>query len=365
MTLHIFNPEHDMALAANSRHWTSPHAGRQLRAELGWIPALWAKDGDIVLVEDVDAAENDYFRFKCNKTKAKVIFKTVTQLSGMEGIDKIIPWGWDLPLCAQLRRNGIVENLLPDEEKLNAIRKISGRQITLSMIPHLRNGVEDSTCGAVYVVKSLDDLHRMIEELGSVVVKSPWSCSGRGVKYLTDTNLTDNFLNWFSNSLRQQGEMIVEPFHESLMDFGMEFEVVNGKSIYRGLSLFDTANGAYTGSLLATEEEKRRILERYIPQQLVDQTIQRICEFVDNANQLTPGSATCVYEGAYGVDMMIVRKNDKILLNPCVELNFRRTMGHTALALSPEIEGNKQIMRISYEGKHYHMRLFTNENWLY
>lgn len=365
MTLHIFNPEHDMALAANSRHWTSPHAGRQLRAELGWIPALWAKDGDIVLVEDVDAAENDYFRFKCNKTKAKVIFKSVAQLHTVEGIDNIIPWGWDLSLCAQLRRNGMSENLLPTVECLNAIRRLSGRQITLSMVPYLRHGIEDSTCGAVYVVKSLEDLHKMIGEFGRVVVKSPWSCSGRGVKYLSDGNLTDNFLNWFNNSLRQQGEMIVEPFHESVTDFGMEFEVVNGKSVYCGLSLFDTANGAYTGSLLATEEEKRKMIERYIPRQLIDMTIQRVCEFVDKINLLADDSADRAYEGAYGVDMMIVRKNDKILLNPCVELNFRRTMGHTALALSPEVEGNKQIMRISYEGKHYHIRLFTNENWLY
>ena len=42
MKLHIFNPEHDLALAANLSNFTAPHAGRQLRADLGFIPAIWA-----------------------------------------------------------------------------------------------------------------------------------------------------------------------------------------------------------------------------------------------------------------------------------------------------------------------------------
>ena len=32
--LHLFNPEHDIALAANLAHFTAPLAGRQLRADL-------------------------------------------------------------------------------------------------------------------------------------------------------------------------------------------------------------------------------------------------------------------------------------------------------------------------------------------
>ena len=56
MKLHIFNPEHDIALAYNSILFTPPHAGRELRSDLGFIPALWADDGDFVLVDDVEAA---------------------------------------------------------------------------------------------------------------------------------------------------------------------------------------------------------------------------------------------------------------------------------------------------------------------
>ena len=60
-TLHIFNPEHDIALAANLSNFTSPHAGRQLRHDLGYLPAIWASE-DYVLVEDVEAAQRDFAR---------------------------------------------------------------------------------------------------------------------------------------------------------------------------------------------------------------------------------------------------------------------------------------------------------------
>ena len=52
--LHIFNPEHDIALASNLTNFTAPHAGRQLRADLGFLPALWADEGDYVWVEYAD-----------------------------------------------------------------------------------------------------------------------------------------------------------------------------------------------------------------------------------------------------------------------------------------------------------------------
>ena len=60
MTLHIFNPEHDIALAANLANFTSPKAGRELRRDLGFLPLLWAKEGDSVLVDDIEIAQRGW-----------------------------------------------------------------------------------------------------------------------------------------------------------------------------------------------------------------------------------------------------------------------------------------------------------------
>ena len=75
MKLHIFNPEHDIALASNLANFTAPHAGRQLRANLGFLPALWAADGDAVLVDDVASAERLW-----NVTDKKLKNVTIKQL---------------------------------------------------------------------------------------------------------------------------------------------------------------------------------------------------------------------------------------------------------------------------------------------
>ena len=56
MVLHVFNPEHDLVLAAGEGNFTPPKMVRNLYADLGFLPALWAKEGDIVWVSDVEAA---------------------------------------------------------------------------------------------------------------------------------------------------------------------------------------------------------------------------------------------------------------------------------------------------------------------
>ena len=62
--LYVFNPEHDLALAANLANFTAPHAGRQLRHDLGYLPALWASNDDYILVDDVEKAVRQYGRVR-------------------------------------------------------------------------------------------------------------------------------------------------------------------------------------------------------------------------------------------------------------------------------------------------------------
>ena len=64
MILHIFNPEHDLALASNLANFTAPHAGRQLRSDLGFLPALWAEECYYILVENVEQARKAYGRLR-------------------------------------------------------------------------------------------------------------------------------------------------------------------------------------------------------------------------------------------------------------------------------------------------------------
>ena len=43
---HVFNPDHDIALAFGKEGFTPPAAGRGMRNDLAFLPAIWAEKGD-------------------------------------------------------------------------------------------------------------------------------------------------------------------------------------------------------------------------------------------------------------------------------------------------------------------------------
>ena len=347
MKLHIFNPEHDIALASNLANFTAPHAGRQLRENLGFLPALWAADGDAVLVDDVASAErlwnvtdkkfkNVTIKQLKNRSQKEVTFITGKQSMDFSQMTAVDVWGWDRALKASLQRKGVDASLLPSDDYIERVRQLSHRRTAAQLLPRLR---QEGTVGEAFECSTIDDVNLLLNNYGHVVVKAPWSSSGRGVRFVEADNLQPNFGSWLHNLLLRQGSVMVEPYYHKVKDFAMEFSADGkGHIRYEGLSLFHTANGAYVGNILATEQTKRDMLSRYVSLSLIDS----ICETIVDYLYLED------YCGPLGIDMMVVRENDRLLLHPCVEINLRRTMGHVALTLSPVDDGICRVMRITY-----------------
>ena len=348
MKLHIFNPEHDLALAANLSNYTAPHAGRRLHDDLDFLPALWAAEGDVVLVADVDGARKALARVVHRSCSC---FVTKHQLRSLP-ISEVCPWGWDPAIRTFLSRHGIDAHLLPSEATMEAIRRLSHRNTALQLLSKLR---VEHTAGMMWNTDVLADVERLLDEHGRIVVKAPWSSSGRGIRFL-DRPLDDNQRRWVANVLTTQGSIMVEPYYNKVMDLGMEFEADGaGAAHYRGLSLFSTNKAAYTGNILADEEEKRQRISRYIPVELLDNIKEIICQ---EAGLLCKG----FYKGPFGVDMMILtgNQNNGFLLHPCVEVNLRRTMGHVALSLLEACNGAlppDSMMSIVYTDNHYKLKI--------
>lgn len=350
MKLHVFNPGHDLALAFGGACFTAPHAARQLAADLSFLPALMAEDGDVVLVDDVDNANHQLRHLK--GTMPVVHFVTLQDLSSMSTVvnspfDALCPWGWDVALVHRLTK--AVPSLSPlmlTAGQLATIRQMSNRRWAAT---HLGNsGICCTT------VEAAETAMKKME--GRFVLKSPWSSSGRGVRYRADRR-------WMENVIRQQGGVMVEPLYNKVMDFAMEFRSDGrGRVSYEGLSLFETVSGAYKGNLLASEKEKTSVLKRYVSE-------EQLCQ----ARKQIIARATCqlaiAYEGPFGIDMMVHEVDGEMLLADCVELNLRCTMGHVALALARRLNPDgllpHQLMRIEYDGSHYHLRVLnTRDNAL-
>jgi len=359
MTLHIFNPEHDMALAVNLANFTAPHAGRQLRHDLGFLAALTAEKGDAVLVEDVRLAEHafqDVLRwFKRNGVPLHVN-EQISFVDKKRRIYKhVVPWGWDKTLVARLKKWGIRNNILLTTEQLDAIRALSHRRTAMNLLEKLQ---QDGVVGESFVCTSLQQVADLLQRYSKLVLKAPWSSSGRGIRFL-DVQRTpmEMQIGWISNIFKSQGAVMAEPYYDKVKDFGMEFFAeADGCVTYRGLSLFNTVNGAYSGNILATESAKRAMLNRFLPLSLLDHVKDAIC------THLSPVLKD-VYHGPFGVDMMIVSgiKHDDsscgFKLHPCVEINLRCTMGHYALQLTPEVDDIQGVMRIEYKDNSYKLKL--------
>ena len=360
MTIHIFNPEHDIALASGLANFTAPHAGRQLRHDLGFLPAIWAQDGDVVLADDVEHAERAYrklaFRVHsllgderlCARRPLFLPWSRPLPAVTADGID---PWGWNSALKATLLRRGAAPTLLPGDELLQAIRQLSHRRTAAALLPKLR---VDGTVGEAFECTTEEQVEALRAQYGQLVMKAPWSSSGRGLRFV---NAKQNLLNstylagWFRNLLAAQGSVLVEPYYNKVKDFGMEFcSDGEGHVSYLGLSLFSTENGAYTGNILATEAVKTRMMADYLPVSLLDAVKDSICR---ELGQVFKG----VYAGLFGIDMMVVAGGEGFLLHPCVEINLRRTMGHVANRLSPSDDDLRAVMRIEYTDNYYKLKI--------
>ena len=358
--LHIFNPEHDIALASNLANFTAPHAGRQLRADLGFLPVLWANEGDVVLVDNVEYAEKEWRNVQrrisrslgpghCNSNLARFGTYTNAPREVLSSIPQeevgISVWGWDKALKAQLKRRGVTDSLLPTDAQLENIRQLSHRRTAAWLLPQLQSSY---TVGEAFECREASEVESLLAKYGQVVMKAPWSSSGRGLRFLSVEQTPFSMqAGWFNNVIARQGSVMVEPLYHKVKDFGMEFYADSmGQIRFEGLSLFHTVNGAYVGNILATENAKRNLISRYIPVEWVDDVQQEICRVLNLKG----------YEGPFGIDMMIVASNDGCLLHPCIEINLRRTMGHVALSLMPDDDELVRVMRIELND-HYKLKI--------
>ena len=345
MKLLVFNPEHDLALAANLSNFTAPHAGRQLRADLGFVPAIWAAADDFVLVENVEDAERRFLRLT-RRPFGRFIAKDLLCKLQFSAVDV---WGWDLAIRAYLLRWGVEAVVMPTVTQIDAIRQLSHRRHAMQLLESLQM---PGTIGCASETDQMDIIADRLHRGEHLVVKAPWSSSGRGVRFMEgDMNIYDK--GWVRHVIEKQGSVMVEPYYNKVRDFGMEF-VSDGKGLvsYVGLSLFQTSNGAYTGNILASEDEKEHMISRYISVDLLKAIRQKICTLMGVLLKDR-------YAGAFGIDMMVVRRDDGdgFLLHPCVEINLRRTMGHVAISLTEHCSGLPKLMRIEYNSNVYKIRI--------
>lgn len=329
--VHIFNPSHDEALAANTPYYTPAKAAAVLEYDLAALPAWWACQDDIVLVPKGHALDGQ-----------RINGCVLASAPDWGKINHVCPWGWDAAIVRRLVRLGAPQDLLPTDLQLDEIRKLSSRETSVAILENMV--AETERCiGKSWWVTSSDEVRKLSAHFQTLVLKAPWSSSGRGVFKVSADNI-DVMQPRVERIIKRQGGIAVEPFYNRVMDFALEFHVGKHGVTYNGISVFATSStGAYTGNYVSDEP----CLKRRIPEALQGH-LSDVCKNLQRHLQNVYSQG---YSGPLGVDMMVVEYQGEKYIHPCVEVNLRQTMGNVCVSLRSQLRRGAAIYRLRPVGE--------------
>lgn len=337
--LWLFNPNHDMAIANNSSYYISSNKVNKMMSDLSFFPAWFVFNDEES--NDVLVSNETYKLLKNSSLKVIPNVDAVCEIN--KDYDYIHSWGWNRSILKMLDSLDVPMNLLPSLERLNHIRQISNRETSVNILPLLKT--DSDFCGDSFVAYSVDEIIFFLDIHSSIVVKAPWSGSGRGIHFIK-REIGYNDERWILNTLRMQNSIIVEPLYNKVVDFAMEFYINSeGEISFCGYSFFDTdGEGAYKKNILASNEMIETILGKYV-------SVEKLNMLKKNLLYQLSDKIKSYYIGIVGVDMMIcVDKNNSYKIHPCVEINFRMNMGIASRIFYDRyvFNGKKGELRIEY-----------------
>ncbi|MCR5313795.1 MAG: hypothetical protein K6E54_09195, partial [Bacteroidaceae bacterium] len=380
----LFNPSNDMALAANSQEYLPPLHIQRMESDLAFLPLWWAEEDDYILMPDnsvrhVDLSTIQSLHDYCSSDSHDVeflqsIFSSMPIVKDVREVCSGLipaPWGWNNALRRRLLRLGVSPISMPTEAILDDYRQLSSRAFACEYIRELFREADSVGLGDRLVgrgMKMISDISELSESVPSIhtnpshtdpshtdpshvdsslftlhsslIFKTPWSSSGRGVWVSRSSDSID--IKRIQRTIRQQGQILVDDFYEDkIIDFALEFEVTGPATYVKepgfqnnekpevhflGYSVFCASdNGNYGYNVVASQAELReRILSSGIDAHILDWVIDY------SINSLSHHLCSR-YRGYVGIDMLICHHNNKIKLHPCVEINLRRNMGILAL----------------------------------
>lgn len=312
--VHLFNPENDLALAANTDCYTPPRAAVKLARAGALLPLWYGDSGDMAMCYGVSAR---WYDAVCEAFGIDVGLYPHSPA----GLDvEASPWGWSRAARRVYVDDGFRPEALPTDAQLDAMRNLSHRRTASALALDLIEGGITGIAEPAVEVADGETLALMLGDGAAHVLKMPWSSSGRGVVDTRSVGI-ERGLKFGLDCIRRQGSVMVERAYDRIMDFAKLYECRDGKCAAIGTSVFATdSRGAYTGNLLADEAERRRRVGEMVDLGLLDTVTEALRQSIER--RIAPN-----YSGVLGVDMLVDKSR---MLDACVEVNLRKTMGYVA-----------------------------------
>lgn len=364
----IYNPTCDFAIANGTRSWQPNRLLAGMEADTGNLPQFLCNRGDIVLIRDHPSRQ-----LLENLLKAGFsipVFRTIEETLSNTGFAErqfgaIRPWGWSPEIHARLSplKKLCGEKFItsPVSEWKDKHRELNSRQTAREVLSFItRKYPFDCFIPSRFLpvkCQSVEEVELQAAEWGPVMVKMPWSSSGRGLQPVTTQPMNISIKQRLNGMLREQGYIFAEPYLDKTTDLGFLYEADQYGIRLKGLSRFFTdPKGQYRGNYLNGYQEKKPEEEMAVLN-LAEKILPEI-----HMEALRSMEITSCYHGPIGIDTLIFRNYDgKLTIQPCVEINWRYTMGHVSLELEKHIYPASKAIFGTYYNKGKTFQEFSKE----
>lgn len=352
--IYFYNPTCEIAVANGSESFMPKNLLRRMEYDLDILPAYFALSTDITLVQKYPDKKflDSLLKAGLHPFKLHLLDEGLRDpvfISEPKGF--LLPWGWSPAmhkLFAPLKPFCSPDYLNSPVARWNSIHKElysrkAGRELLGNILTNSTGHFFTPLDELPQICTSHEEIHALQKKWNHVIVKAPWSSSGRGLQVLRPGEYNRSNYQVISGFLNHQGYVMAEPYYTKLQDLSFQFySRGNGQVEFIGICSFKTdQSGRYAGSYI---EEIPQHAEPSLRDFLSDH-LDETKKCIEKALQNSPYSLH--YQGWLGVDSIVCKANDDFLIQPCIEVNCRYTMGTIGLAFQKKIaEGSYGFLSI-------------------
>lgn len=352
--LFVFNPTCDFAVANGSPSWQPNAMLTRMEEDMATIVRFLATPDDIVLVKKLPSPEMSRLMISAGFTEPR--FTTFDSFSNTPvPIKEIHPWGWSPAFIRQIspflesKNNPAITNeIFSWKESDKQLRsRLTSQMLLKKLLQEYFNEKFIPIHLMPRICHTLEEIETFASETGPLMLKSPWSSAGRGLIAVTEIPLHRSIRQQINGTLKSQGYMMAEPLLEKVQDLAFLFDSVQGKITFTGISRFFTDNrGQYKGNYLSGFPAETPNEEK----EFIDWSIAELPGLLIKA--LTDAGLNNLYSGPFGIDTLIFRDYaGNLKINPCLEINWRFTMGHISMGIKKNIHPSSYGIFRTWQGR--------------
>jgi uncharacterized ferritin-like protein (DUF455 family) len=334
-----FNPGCEQEVEAKTGKWSPPKALQDLQADYSSLLGFLAHESDIVLVKNLPSVAHlkklaaAGFSFPEFFKEADLNQLKIRKFWSFE------PWGWSptanklfRPLKSQLISDRPYHDLSPP----TANDSVFSKTFASSLRTRLQLNDPPTLC-CTSINEALEAIPFLAQKsaTNTVVLKSSFSASGRGMIRIKDQAFDANHQQWATSVIKKNGHILAEPWLDKILDVSVHLDISHeGLVKLNGFTRFWTdARGQYKGHILGG------ILADFGPNVLAAWHQPSGWKDQLEATAIAVGQEVFRqgYHGPVGIDAFVYQDRGALHLRPLVEINTRYSMGRLALALSPRI----------------------------